>query len=116
MGMGEAVIMRRSLPWLCLVLSSWPLWAHEGDPVDWERAVIMAREGRIVPLEQVVREALSRQPGTLLEVEFELYEGRWTYEVEILDADGQVWEQYFDARTGAPLVHRPAEHDEEDED
>ena len=54
------------------------------------------RAGRIVPLQQVVADALRRYPGTLIEVELDEDE----YEVEILGPDGVVMELEYDARTG----------------
>ncbi len=84
-------------------------WAHEGEWSDWDTAVRLAREGRIVPLESVIVDARDRQPGRLLEVEFEWENGRWTYEVEILDRQGRVWELYYDAASGDLLRHEPSD-------
>ena len=39
----------------------------------------------------------------MLEVELEERHGGVYYEVEILDANGEVWEMYFDARSGELL-------------
>ncbi len=52
--------------------------------------------GRIVPLEQVLADAMRRYPGTLVEVELDDDE----YEIEILGRDGVVVELEYDARTG----------------
>ena len=57
------------------------------------------QQGRYVPLENVVRDALRRHPGKLLEVELD----EAVYEVEILRADGVVVELDYDARTGTLL-------------
>lgn len=57
------------------------------------------QQGRYVPLESVVRDALKRHPGQLLEVELD--DG--VYEVEILRADGVVVELDYDARNGRLL-------------
>ena len=57
------------------------------------------QQGRYVPLEGVVRDALKRHPGQLLEVELD--DG--VYEVEILRADGMVVELDYDARNGRLL-------------
>ncbi len=96
---------------LCGVAS--PLSAHEGEESDWEQAARMAQEGRIHPLDEIVEDALHRQPGRLLEVEFERLGRRWAYEVEILDAAGTVWELYYDAETGRLLKQAPSD-DEDD--
>ncbi|MBD9369705.1 PepSY domain-containing protein [Xanthomonas sp. XNM01] len=52
--------------------------------------------GRIVPLEQVLADALRRYPGTLVEVELDGDE----YEIEILGRDGVVVELEYDATNG----------------
>ncbi len=57
------------------------------------------QQGRYVALEGVVRDALKRHPGQLLEVELD--DG--VYEVEILRADGVVVELDYDARNGRLL-------------
>lgn len=96
--------------WLFLWVLAWSsvAWAHEGEESDWDTAVRLAREGRIVSLESVIVDARGRQPGRLLEVEFEREDGRWTYEVEILDRRGRVWELYYDAASGELLRHEPS--------
>ncbi|WP_353085041.1 PepSY domain-containing protein [Stenotrophomonas sp.] len=57
------------------------------------------RQGRFVPLERVVADALRRYPGKLIEVELD--DGK--YEVEILGPDGVVMELDYDAATGRLL-------------
>jgi uncharacterized membrane protein YkoI len=57
------------------------------------------RQGRFVPLEQVVADALRRYPGKLIEVELD--DGK--YEIEILGPDGVVMELDYDAATGRLL-------------
>jgi uncharacterized membrane protein YkoI len=63
----------------------------------------LRRKGAIVSLETVASAAQRVRPGELLEVELERKRGRYVYEVEILDAEGQVWEMRFDARDGSLL-------------
>ncbi|MEN5041643.1 PepSY domain-containing protein [Stenotrophomonas sp. TWI700] len=57
------------------------------------------RQGRFVPLEQVVADALRRYPGKLIEVELDDAK----YEIEILGPDGVVMELDYDAATGRLL-------------
>ncbi|WP_422505783.1 PepSY domain-containing protein [Stenotrophomonas sp. GZD-301] len=57
------------------------------------------RQGRYVPLEQVVADALRRYPGKLVEVDLD--DDR--YEIEILGANGVVMELDYDARSGRLL-------------
>jgi len=56
--------------------------------------------GIILPLEKIVAAAKAVKPGEILETELEHKHGRYVYEVEILDARGQVWEVELDAKTG----------------
>ncbi|WP_319211984.1 PepSY domain-containing protein [Stenotrophomonas sp.] len=57
------------------------------------------RQGRFVPLEQAVADALRRYPGKLIEVELDDAK----YEIEILGPDGVVMELDYDAATGRLL-------------
>ena len=56
--------------------------------------------GIILPLEKIVAAAKTAKPGEILETELERKQGRYVYEVEILDARGQVWEVELDASSG----------------
>jgi uncharacterized membrane protein YkoI len=56
--------------------------------------------GAILPLEDIVRHARAAKAGELLETELEEKQGRYIYEVEILDKSGQVWELKLDAANG----------------
>ncbi len=56
--------------------------------------------GEILPLEKIAESAQIIKPGKILEIEFEKNGGRYAYEVEIVDKQGQVWELDMDARTG----------------
>ncbi|WP_349998663.1 PepSY domain-containing protein [Stenotrophomonas lacuserhaii] len=70
-----------------------------GDDHAQQTARRAVEQGRYVPLEDVVRDAMRRHPGTLLEVELD----DAVYEVEILRADGVVVELDYDARNGKLL-------------
>lgn len=60
----------------------------------------LAEQGDILPLERVLQHAARHRSGRVLEIELEKHAGLLIYEVEILDADGAVWEMHFDARSG----------------
>lgn len=64
-----------------------------------ERARDGVEAGRYVPLEDIVRDARSRYPGRVVEVELEDDE----YELEILQDDGTKVELEYDALTGKLL-------------
>ena len=82
---------------LALLLPALPVAA--GDDPAQQTARRAVQQGRYVPLESVVRDALRRHPGTLLEVELD--DG--VYEVEVLRGDGAVVELDYDARNGKLL-------------
>jgi uncharacterized membrane protein YkoI len=81
----------------------WPWPTPRSPPRLQDPAQQVARravqQGRYVPLESAVRDALKRYPGQLLEVELD--DG--VYEVEILRSDGVVVELDYDARSGKLL-------------
>lgn len=66
---------------------------------DAERARLLQQQGKILPLEQVITAAMAVKPGQILETELDEEDGRFVYELEILDEAGQVWELELDAST-----------------
>ena len=84
-----------------LALLLWSLAA--GPSADHEAAYELSREGRILPLEQILEQQRRDRPGRVLEVELEREDGRLVYELELLDAGGRVWELYYDAASGQLL-------------
>ncbi len=72
---------------------------------DHQQARRLKEQGEILPLEDIIKAAKARQPGRVIEVELEDEDGRHVYEVELLDARGEVWELYFDAATGELIKH-----------
>ncbi len=56
--------------------------------------------GTILSLESIADRARAHKAGQILETELEFKHDRYVYEVEILDAGGQVWELKLDAGTG----------------
>ena len=78
--------------------------------LDQDEALRLRQQGIILPLEQLLNDALGRYPGaTLLEAELEEKHGRLEYEVELLTPEGVVREIKLDASNGALLK------DEEDD-
>ena len=59
--------------------------------------------GTIRPLEKILEQLSEQHPGRILEVELEQDEGRYIYEIELLDAEGVVWELEIDAQNGELL-------------
>lgn len=101
--------LRRSslLPTLAFAVvlgaAAWPAGADS----DHAEAKRLRQSGEILPLEDILERARKARPGKVLETELERERGRYLYELEILDANGQVWELKYDARSGELLRHGP---------
>ncbi|MBN2977044.1 PepSY domain-containing protein [Pseudomonas lactucae] len=66
-----------------------------------DEALALRQQGVILPLEQLLQQAMERHPGSrLLEAELEKKHGHYAYEVELLTTDGVVREIKLDATTG----------------
>ncbi|MEJ2454492.1 MAG: PepSY domain-containing protein [Candidatus Thiodiazotropha sp.] len=63
----------------------------------------LVREGKILPLEQILDGLSQFKSGQILEVEFDDHRQGMRYEIEILDSQGTVWELKVDAVTGEIL-------------
>ena len=69
--------------------------------LDQDEALTLRREGVILPLEQVLQQAMDRYPGAkLLEVELEEKHDVYIYEVELLTVEGVARELHLKADTG----------------
>lgn len=72
--------------------------------LDQDEALSLRQQGVILPLEQLLQQALDRYPGAkLLEAELEEKHDVYIYEVELLTTDGVVRELDLDASTGRLL-------------
>ena len=56
-----------------------------------------------VTIDQAIKTASEKVPGTVVEAELEKKHGKTVWEVEILGADGNVTEVHIDAATGAVI-------------
>ncbi|MBC3208194.1 PepSY domain-containing protein [Pseudomonas sp. SWRI111] len=69
--------------------------------LDQDEALDLRRQGVILPLEQVLQQAMDRYPGAkLLEVELEEKHDVYIYEVELLTLEGVARELHLKADTG----------------
>lgn len=69
--------------------------------LDQDEALALRRDGVILPLEQVLQQAMDRYPGAkLLEVELEEKHDVYIYEVELLTVEGVARELHLKADTG----------------
>jgi len=87
------------LPLLLTLAPQDPVRVLDGGSRQQDSVRQAVRQGRFVPLEQVVADALRRYPGKLIEVELDDAK----YEIEILGPDGVVMELDYDAATGRLL-------------
>jgi uncharacterized membrane protein YkoI len=67
---------------------------------DHERARRLLEAGQILPLQTILERAQASHPGRILEADLDEEQGRFVYEIELLDDEGLVWELQFDAKTG----------------
>lgn len=63
----------------------------------------LKESGRIMSLEELLRMIRTDYPGRVIEVELEKENGRYVYEIEIVDEKGVVWEIELDASNGQLL-------------
>jgi uncharacterized membrane protein YkoI len=94
---------RRASGWLVLALLTVCSVVMARD-LDQDEALRLRQRGVILPLEQLLKQALDRYPGAkLLEAELEEKHDVYIYEVELLTAEGVVRELDLDAATGRLL-------------
>ncbi|MCD7107938.1 PepSY domain-containing protein [Rhizobium sp. DKSPLA3] len=82
---------------LCLAA---PAISDDGDDrLDQEAARQALAEGRVRPLEDIIAHVRQTIKGDIIEIEFERDNGRFVYELEILQETGHLLEIVVDART-----------------
>ncbi len=64
-----------------------------------------------VTIDQAIKTASEKVPGTVVEAELEKKHGKTVWEVEVLGSDGNVTEVHIDAATGA-VIDTEAKKDE----
>ncbi len=93
-----------------------------GGEGDHDDAMRYLDEGRSLPLEKITRIATTAVGGgEVIEIEFEVRDGRPVCEVKIIDRSGRLREVYVDAQTGKVLKvegggRRRGRDDDDDED
>lgn len=60
----------------------------------------LVKEGKVVPLDQLLTRHRERLQGRILDLELEREDGRVIYEVKYLDPEGAVREAQIDAQSG----------------
>jgi uncharacterized membrane protein YkoI len=70
---------------------------------DHDRARAALRAGEVLPLQVVLQRVQAEYPGRVLGIKLEREDGRWIYEVKLLDPSGQLNKLELNAATGAVL-------------
>lgn len=83
---------------LVALLCACPANAESPDQNDISRAV---ERGEIRPLADMLSVLRGKLPGEVVGVEIEHENGRWQYELRVVDASGRLFEVSIDARTGS---------------
>lgn len=85
---------------VALLLAALLVPAARADRDEHERARELRDAGTILPLEQIIGHARKHAQGRLIEVELKQKGGRYLYEVEMLNEQGELWEVLLDAASG----------------
>jgi Peptidase propeptide and YPEB domain len=107
----HARLARRGVCLALVLLSAAVLPAWGSDRKDHERARAAVQAGQVLPLNTVLARLQKAYPGQVLEVELEQEEGRWVYEIKLLQGSGQLLKLHVDARDGAVLDVRQRQSD-----
>ena len=96
---------------LALAFALWmnvsaPTGVAHADERDHELARRALREGKVLPLRTVLDQVERQFQGQVLKVEFEHDEGRFIYEMRLLQANGQITKLKVDAVDGRVLSVR----------
>jgi len=73
---------------------------------DHERARAAVKAGEVLPLPVVLERLQRSHPGQVLEIEIERDQGRWIYEIRLMQTDGQLLKLELDAATAQILKVR----------
>ena len=76
-------------------------WAGGGHDHDRARAAV--ETGEILPLPALLEQLQRTNPGQVLALELEKDDGRWIYEIKLLQNDGRLVKLDVDARTAQVL-------------
>ncbi|MBX3235440.1 MAG: PepSY domain-containing protein [Nitrospiraceae bacterium] len=99
---------------LCLVTT--PAWSDKGSKgkhKDEECNVAELIKDAKVTIDQAIKTAIEKVPGTAVEAEIEKKHDKTVWEVEILGADGKMTEVHIDAATG-DVIDTEAKHEKHD--
>jgi uncharacterized membrane protein YkoI len=84
-----------------------PTLAHASDDRARASEVRQLREsGKIMPMEDILGRSRAAQPGQVVEVELDREDGRYVYEVKIIDDTDRVHKLEIDAASGEVLSRK----------
>ena len=104
---GALAALRSALAALLLSACALPI-AWGGSRGDHERAHAAVRAGEVLPLATLLERLQRTHPGQVLELELDREDGRWIYEIKLLQANGQLLRLELDAGTAQVLEVRLA--------
>lgn len=104
--------------WQAFACALWllacPAVGHAGESHDHDRARQALEAGEILPLARVLERVEQRYPGQVIDVELERdHDGRWIYEVKVLQRGGSLIKLKVDARDGTVLGSRTRDREAE---
>jgi uncharacterized membrane protein YkoI len=97
----------RRAAWLLAACALWAASLARADEGDHVRARDAVQSGQALALPELLERLQRTHPGQVLEIELERDDGRWVYEVKLLQPGGQVVKLAVDARTAEVLKQRP---------
>ena len=77
--------------------------AWEDDDDSHDRARRASEGGEILTMTEILKRIRPQAPGRVLDTELEREDGRWIYEIKLLDAKGRLYEVEIDAHSGELL-------------
>jgi uncharacterized membrane protein YkoI len=83
------------------VLAALP--ASSAERVRHQEVRQLRESGKILPMEDILGRVRAAQPGQIVEVEFEREDGRYVYEVKVIDDADMVHKLELDAGSGEVL-------------
>jgi len=86
-----------------------PAWSDKKKDEEGDVAAL-AKDAKVT-IDQAIKTATEKVPGTVVEAELEKKHDKTIWEVEVLGADGKVTEVHIDAATGA-VIDTEAKTDE----
>ena len=81
-------------------------WASGEQYREQDRARAALQAGQVLPLKTVLERLERTHPGQVLEVELEQDQGRWIYEIKLLETGGRLLKLKLDARNAQLLPSR----------